>query len=134
MAEQAGTIQKQQVRRITEAEQTRDRRLFVPRTDIYETEDAVVVVAEMPGVDNESVDINVEHNELRINGRVKQPSVEGHRLTLAEYEVGDYQRTFRLSDDVDVDKIDASMKNGVLTIVLPKSEQLKPKKITVKAG
>ena len=116
------------------AERTESRNVFVPRTDIYEQKDALVVIADMPGVDEKSVDINVEKNVLTITGRVAAEEIPGYRLLYSEYETGDYERSFRLSNEIDVDKIEATVRQGVLRIVLGKSEAAKLKKIAVKAG
>jgi len=117
-----------------EMERTQDKVTFIPRSDIYEREDALVVVADMPGVDEKSVDIHVERKVLTITGRVPADEFEGHRLAYAEYEAGDFERSFNLSDEVDIDKIEATVKQGVLRLVLPKAEAALPKKIAVKAG
>jgi len=114
-------------------EMERNKAVFIPETDIYEQNDAFVLEVDMPGVENNSVDINIDRRELSITGHVDQKPIEGHTLSYAEYRVGDYQRLFQISDQIDIDKIDASMKNGVLFLRLPKSAEAKPKKITVKA-
>jgi len=134
MSAETKDIQKQEIRQTGDMERTRDRKLFIPRADIYEQEEAIVVTAEMPGVGKESVDINLDHNKLTITGHVKEKPVEGHALACAEYDVGDYQRSFRILEGIEADRIDASMKNGVLKVVLPKAPESKPKNITVKAG
>jgi HSP20 family molecular chaperone IbpA len=115
------------------AERTRDRACFVPRADIYETNDGITVVADMPGVDENSVDITLEQNVLSINGYAAPVEPEGYRLAYAEYRVGDYQRRFTISNHIDRDEIEATMKDGVLRLHLPK---VKPtaRKIAVKAG
>jgi HSP20 family molecular chaperone IbpA len=95
-------------------------REFVPPADIYETKDAVVVTADMPGVAAGSVDVTIEKNLLTIRGRVPASEPEGLGAVYREYEVGDFARTFSLSDGVDRDGITAAMKNGVLTLTLPK--------------
>ena len=115
-------------------ERTRERTVFVPRTDIYEQSDALVLVANMPGVDENSVDINVDRRVLTVTGRVAPEPVEKHRLIYEEYETGDFERSFTLTEEVDVGKIEATVRNGVLRLVLPKSEAAKPRKIAVKAG
>ena len=115
-------------------ERTRERTVFIPRADIYEREDALVLVADMPGVNEKTVEINVERGVLTITGRVGAEEVKDHRLTYAEYETGDFERSFRLAEEVNTDKIEATVKDGVLRLVLPKAETAKPKKITVKAG
>lgn len=115
------------------AERTRDCECFVPRADIYETNDVITVVADMPGVDENSVDITLEQNVLTINGYVAPVEPEGYRLAYAEYRVGDYQRQFTISDQVDRDNIEATMRDGVLRLHLPKVEPT-ARKIAVKAG
>jgi HSP20 family protein len=115
------------------AERTRERECFVPRADIYETDDSVTVVADMPGVDENSVDITLEQNILTINGYTAPGGPQGYSLAYAEYQVGDYQRRFTLSDKIDRDKIEATMKDGVLRLRLPKVEPT-ARKIAVKAG
>ena len=115
-------------------ERTRARRAYIPAASIYETEDKVVVVADLPGVDEQSVDITLEKNELTINAYVEAKQPEGYTLAYAEYEPGDYRRTFILSDEVDRNNIEASVKDGVLRLVLPKAPDFKARKINVKAG
>lgn len=117
----------------TEAERTRAGACFVPRVDIYETEDGITVVADMPGVDEESIDITLEQNVLTINGYVEPERPEDYSLAYAEYRVGDYQRRFTVSDQVDKENIEATVKDGVLRLQLPKAEP-STKKISVKAG
>ena len=78
------------------AERARDRRVFVPRADIYDTEDTTVVVADMPGVDEDSVEIALEQGVIKINGYVDPVQPEGYTLAYSEYDAGDYQRSFRL--------------------------------------
>jgi HSP20 family protein len=116
----------------TEAERTRDRPAFVPRADIYETETAIVVVADMPGVDETSVDITLEKGVLTINGTVEPEQPEEYSLVRAEYRVGDYVRSFSLSNEIDQESIEAALKDGVLRLTLPKITEAKTKKIAVK--
>ncbi len=118
----------------TGAERTRDRLAFAPRADIYETDEAITVVADMPGADENSVDITLENNVLTINGYVEPQQPEGHSLAYAEYQVGDYQRAFTLSDQIDRDGIEAVVKDGVLRLYLPKITEAKKRKIAIKAG
>jgi HSP20 family protein len=137
MAEETKDLQVQETEKqeVVEsgAERTRDRACFVPRADIYETNDGITVVADMPGVDENSVDITLEQNVLTINGYTTPVEPEGYRLAYAEYQVGDYQRRFTISEQIDRDKIEATVKDGVLQLHLPR---VKPttRKITVKAG
>ncbi|MFN2157308.1 MAG: Hsp20/alpha crystallin family protein [Anaerolineae bacterium] len=118
----------------TGTERTRDRLAFVPRVDIYETDDTIVVVADMPGVDESSLDITLENNELTINGYVEPMQPEDYSLTYAEYREGDYVRSFRLSDEIDREGIEATLKNGVLCLNLPKVKEARTRKIEVKTG
>jgi HSP20 family protein len=115
------------------AERTRERACFVPRADIHETNDSITVVADMPGVDENSVDITLEQNILTINGYTAPGGPQGYRLAYAEYQVGDYQRRFTLPDRIDRDTIEATMKDGVLRLRLPKVEPT-ARKIAVQAG
>jgi HSP20 family protein len=137
MAEESKDLQvqdteKQEVAE-TGAERTRDRRAFVPRADIYETNEGITVLADMPGVDETSVDITLEKNVLTINGYVEYEAPEGYSLAFAEYDVGDYQRSFSLSNEIDQEKIEAQLKDGVLHLHLPKVSPT-TRKIAVKTG
>ena len=114
-------------------EQTRARRIYTPAVDIIERKDDIIVTADMPGTDEKSVDITLEKNVLTIYGKVEAVIPEKHSLYISEYGLGDYQRSFTLAEEVDRERIQASVKNGVLKIVLPKSEAVKTRKITVKA-
>jgi HSP20 family molecular chaperone IbpA len=116
------------------AERTRSQRAFVPYADIYETGDEIVVVADMPGVSEETVEITLEQDVLTINGYVEPTPPEGHSLAYAEYDVGDFVRSFRVSNEIDRDGIEATLKDGVLQLHLPKAGPAKTKKISVKTG
>jgi HSP20 family molecular chaperone IbpA len=115
------------------AERTRDRPTFVPRVDIYESDGEIVLVADMPGVDEKLVDITLESNVLTISGDVEPVRPDGYELAYAEYRVGDYQRSFSLSNEVDQEHIEATLKDGVLRLCLPKAGPT-TKKIAVKTG
>jgi HSP20 family molecular chaperone IbpA len=110
---------------------TQTRKRFAPRVDIYEVNDNVVLVADMPGVDETSIEITLEKDLLTIRGTVLLIEHEGYNLSYAEYRTGDYARTFTLSNDVDRSKIEATIRNGVLRLTLPKAESAKPKRIEV---
>lgn len=114
-------------------ERTRPHKVYTPDVDIVERKDDIMVTADLPGVDEKTLDITLEKNLLTIYGRVESAVPERHRLAYSEYGVGDYQRTFTLSDEVDKEKIQATMKNGVLRLILPKAEAAKTRKITVSA-
>jgi len=135
MAKETMDIQEAQKQEIAEGsvERTRSRTAFVPRADIYETDDSIVVVADMPGVDENSVDITLENDVLSINGYVEPLTPENRSLAYAEYQEGDYQRRFTLSNRIDRDRIEATVKDGVLRLYLPKV-QPSTKKIAVKAS
>lgn len=115
-------------------ERIRNVKTFVPRVDIYGTKDALFLIADMPGIDEQTVDVELEKNILTISGRVENGKVKDYRLVFSEYEVGDYERTFTLSDEIDRDKIKANVKHGVLRLELPKAEEVKPKKIKINAA
>ncbi|KUG21445.1 heat shock protein, hsp20 family [hydrocarbon metagenome] len=112
----------------------RNVKTFTPRVDIYETREALFLIADMPGVDEKTVDVELEKNILTIAGRVENGVVKGYSLVFSEYEVGDYERTFTLSDEIDREKIKATVKQGVLRLELPKAEKVKPKKIAINAA
>ena len=117
-----------------DAESTWPGRVCEPAVDIYEREGALLVVADVPGADRQGVDIHVEDGVLTIGARAATERPGGYSLSYSEYEPGHYRREFSLGDAVDVEKIEASMKDGVLRIVLPKSEAARPKKIEVQTG
>ena len=131
---QTQEVDKQEVQEVEGAERTMARKAFVPRVDIYETDDSIELAADMPGVDESNVDITLEKNVLTINGTVNFAPLENYGIAYAEYEVGDYERRFTLSDEIDQAKIEASVKNGVLHLHLPKAGPAKARKIAVKAA
>ncbi|MDH3700282.1 MAG: Hsp20/alpha crystallin family protein [Alphaproteobacteria bacterium] len=106
-------------------------RYYVPQTDIFEAEDALTVVMEVPGVTKDTMTVDLENDQLRIEGRIDFSSYEGMEPVYTEYNVGHYQRTFSISNKIDRDKISADLADGVLTLVLPKAEEMKPHKIKV---
>jgi len=113
------------------AEATVPARTFVPTADIFETEAALTVVMEMPGVDRSNVDISVEDGVLTVQGRLDFSKYEGMQPVYTEYNIGHYRRSFSLSNKINQDKIGAEMKDGVLTLVMPKAEEAKPRRISV---
>ncbi len=129
----AKDIQAQEKKEVeSPGEFTQEGPFFVPNVDIFEDSDKIVLIADMPGVSKENVDIRVEEGMLRLEGKVSR-NTPGEYV-LSEYSIGDYLRTFTLSADIDQAGIKANMKNGVLRIVLPKSDKSKPRKITVKSS
>lgn len=132
MTDKAGEMQKKEADTPATGERTRACRIYSPQVDIIERQEEIVLIADMPGVDEKSVDITLEKNVLTIYGRVDYEAPKDHSLVLSEYGIGDYQRVFTLSDEVDRDKIQATVKNGVLKLVMPKSETAKTRKIPIK--
>ena len=112
---------------------TREGRYFEPRVDIYETADALVVQADLPGVAAEDVETHLENNLLTLTGTLKA-SDDSWRPVYGEYAVGHFQRQFRVGQQIDQAKISAALKDGVLTLTLPKVDHVKPRKIAVRAG
>jgi HSP20 family molecular chaperone IbpA len=110
----------QKTQNTTATERIRNVKTFVPRVDIYETKEALFLIADMPGVDDKTVDVELEKNILTISGRVEDGKLKDHTLVFSEYEVGDYERSFTLSDEIDREKIKATVKQGVLRLELPK--------------
>jgi HSP20 family protein len=99
---------------------------------IYETENALTVVVEMPGVEKDKIEINIEDNVLKIEGHIDFASYTEMQPVYTEYNIGHYSRKFSLSSKIDQSKISADMKDGVLTLTLPKAEEAKPRKITIR--
>jgi HSP20 family protein len=121
--------QKREVEKKQEA--TVPARTFVPTADIFEGDGALTVVLEMPGVDKSRVDINVEDGMLSIQGQLDFSKYEGMQPVYTEYNIGNYRRSFSLSNKIDQGKIGAEMKDGILTITLPKAEEAKPRRISI---
>jgi HSP20 family molecular chaperone IbpA len=115
-------------------ERTSPVKVFIPRVDIVEAEDAIFVVADLPGVDETGVDITLEKNVLTLKATAAPQRPEGYSLAYAEYEVGNFERVFTVSDAIDRNAIEANVKNGVLRVKLPKSKQMLSQKIAVQAA
>jgi HSP20 family protein len=113
-------------------ERTRGGVSFLPPVDIVETDDELLLFADMPGVAAEDLDVRFEDGELTIFGRVS-PRHENIDFTHGEYGIGDFFRTFLVDEAIDATKISAELNHGVLTLHLPKSEEVKPKRISIKA-
>jgi len=106
-------------------------RTYLPVTDIFETDQALTVVLEMPGVGKDAVDVSVEDDVLAIDGRIDYSKYEGLQPVYTEYNVGHYARSFQLSSKIEQGNIHAELKDGVMTLVLPKAEKAKPRKIKI---
>ena len=125
-------LQVQQKRELEKKqESTAPARFFVPTTDIFETDQALSLVVEMPGVNKGNVDVRVEEGVLTIQGELDFSQYEGMQPVYTEYNIGHYRRSFTLSNKIDQSRIGAEIKDGVLTLTLPKAEEAKPRRITV---
>jgi len=116
------------------AEQTKPGPTFTPMVDIFETEKALTLVADMPGVQTDSLSIDLHESILSLSGEVKDPEGGEEREVYLEYHTGRYVREFSLGKSIDQSKIEAELTDGVLRLTLPKVEEVKPRKIEVKAG
>jgi len=125
-------LQVQQKRELDKKEEsTIPVRVFLPTADIYETQDALRVVLEMPGVQKGNVEVHVEDGVLNVEGRLDLTKYQGLQPLYTEYNIGHYSRSFRLSNKINQDKIGAELKEGVLSLTLPKVEEAKPRTIQV---
>jgi HSP20 family protein len=125
-------LQVQEKRELQRKEEgTTPARVFLPTTDIYETDQALTVVVEMPSVDKTNVDINIEDDVLTIEGRIDFSKYQDLQAVYTEYNIGNFRRSFSLADSIDQDKISAEMSDGVLTLTLPKAEKAKPRTIAI---
>jgi HSP20 family molecular chaperone IbpA len=113
-------------------EKTIPARYYAPSADIYETEDALVVVMEVPGVDKKDLNVKLERDVLRVEGQIDFSKYDGLEPVYAEYNVGHYGRAFTLSDKIDQDGISAELTDGVLTLMLRKTKVATPRRITIK--
>jgi len=111
---------------------TESEREFVPFVDISETPDSYILDADMPGVSKENLEITLDNNTLTISGKVD--TTAGSRLEYQEFELHNYKRSFVVNEDVNTGRIEAKLENGVLNLVIPKSERTKPRKIEIKAA
>jgi len=116
---------------VSKEEKTVPGRYFVPNTDIYETEDALVVVMEIPGVEKKDVDINIESDTLRVEARIDYGKYGGLEPLYTEYNIGHFARAFTLSRKIDQQQIGAEVADGVLTLTLPKAREAQPRRIAI---
>ena len=112
-------------------EKTIPGRYFVPTADIFETDEALTVVLEMPGVEKDKVSIGLENDVLRVDGQINFSNYQGMEPVYTEYNVGHYARGFTLSGKIDREGISAQLEDGVLTLTLPKVKEAKPRRISV---
>lgn len=118
----------------TPAEQTRPGKMFTPAVDIFENEREITVMADMPGVKTDDLQIDLRENVLTLTGDVSPFEGKDEQVILMEYDVGKFFRQFTLSEVIDQSKIEATLTDGVLRLKLPKIEKAKPRKISVKAA
>jgi len=118
----------------TSVEQTRPGLTFTLAVDIFETDTAITLLADMPGVEAENLEVDLRQNVLTLTGEARSPESKGETYVLQEFRTGRYIRQFSLSDTIDQAKIEAEMANGVLRLVLPKAQKAVTRKIAVKSG
>ncbi len=116
---------------VSKEEKTVPARYYVPSTDIYETEDALTVVMEVPGVERKDLEVNLENDVLRVEGRIDFSKYEGLDPLYTEYNIGHFARSFTLSNKIDQQKISAQLDDGVLTLTLNKAEEARPRRIRI---
>ncbi len=119
---------------VSRPEQAGSEVLLRPAVDVYETEEGVIVKADLPGVSKESLNVQVDKEVLTIEGTVSLDVPEKMEARYAEVQSSRYRHSFTLSQDLDTSRIEAELKNGVLTLTIPKREEVKPRKITVNAA
>ena len=115
-------------------ERTRSRRTFRPPVDIYETENGLMLVADVPGATAEGMTVTLERRALSVHARVEDDSPDGYSPAYQEYEVGDFECQFTLAGEFDADRIEANLTNGVLRLLIPKAAQAQARTIQIKAG
>lgn len=131
VAKQALQVQKK--RELEKREETTiPARVFLPNADIYETPDSLSVILEVPGVEKNNIDVRVEDDVLSVQARLDLSKYQGLQPLYTEYNVGHYARSFQLSSKIDQTKIGAELKDGVLSLTLPKVEEAKPRTIQVR--
>jgi HSP20 family protein len=116
---------------VSKEEKTVPARYFIPNTDIYETEDALTVIMEVPGVVKQAIEVSVENDVLRVEARIDPGKYEGFEPVYTEYNIGHFARSFTLSSKIDQQEISAQLGDGVLTLTLKKAKAAMPRQIAV---
>lgn len=116
---------------VSKEEKTVPGRHYIPYADIYETDDALCVVMEMPGVERTNLDVALENDVLRVNGQIDFSKYEGMEPVYTEYNIGHYTRSFTLSNKIDQERISAQLDDGVLILTLPKAQEAQPRRISI---
>ena len=133
MAGDAAIEKKEQGEEAARVERTRSGRTYRPNVDILEKQEELTILADIPGARGEDIDINFENGTLTIHGKVRQRQPENTNYLLREYGVGDFHRSFQVSEVIDAERITAEYGDGVLTLHLPKVQAARPRKISVQA-
>jgi len=123
------TLEKRELE--TEQEKTVPGKHYVPYTDIFENDEALMVVMEIPGVDRSDANINVENNVLSVEGRITHATYNALSPVYTEYNIGHYSRSFTLSNEIDQEGISAKIEDGVLALKLPKTKDTPPRRIEI---
>ena len=131
MANQALEVQEKK-ELVSKGEKTAPARYYVPNTDIHETDDALVLSMEVPGVDRGSIDIKIEDDVLRVEARIDAGKYEGMEPLYTEYNVGHFARSFSLSHVIDQARIEAALNDGVLALTLKKVQKAQPRQIEIR--
>ena len=122
-----------EVRKIKKDAYQAEEFVIIPPVDIYETDNEYILKADMPGVIKDNLEITLENNRLELNGSVAEDELKEENLKYSEYKLYNFHREFNVGRDVDESAISANLDHGVLTLVMPKKEEVKPKKIEIKA-
>ncbi|MDE2080887.1 MAG: Hsp20/alpha crystallin family protein [Burkholderiales bacterium] len=125
---------KNPVTRTDSGQEHDDARAVLPAVDVFEDSAGITLLADMPGVPKEQLELKVEGDALRIEGAVQAPTPEGLEAVYAEVRVPRYRRSFTLSRELDTTRIEANLKDGVLTLRIPKQAHAQPRRIAVNAG
>ncbi|UCG22937.1 MAG: Hsp20/alpha crystallin family protein [Chloroflexota bacterium] len=134
MSENTMELEKKEEQALAENVTKRVRRTVKPRIDLYEAGDEIVLLADMPGVNESDIEITLEKDRLTIRGPIEERAPEGYRAVYSEFCLGDYERSFVVSNEIDRDNIVAAFDNGVLRLSLPKAEAAKTRKIVVQSA
>lgn len=127
-------MQVKEKQEVEQPEQTRPAPVFTPAVDIFETDNEITLLADLPGVKSDNLNIDLNEGVLTLSGDIEPFENPDEEDLMIEYEVGKYYRQFTLSEIIDQDKIEANLGDGVLRLRLPKAEKAKPRKIEVKSG
>ena len=116
---------------LSKEEKTVPGRYYIPYADIHETDEALTVVMEVPGVERKDITVALENNVLRVDGQIDFSKYDGLEPVYTEYNVGHYTRSFTLSNKIDQEQISAQLEDGVLTLTLPKAKEAQPRRISI---